>query len=155
MSDNAVRERELVLTRIYDVPRELVYKAWTDPEHVKRWWGPDYFSCPTCEMDVRPGGKLLIVMEGQNGELYPMPGEFLTVEPNVTVSFSFKAGHDASCSDLEGVTSVVLSDEGGKTKMVLTTKVIGLTDVSEFMIQGMEPGWTQSLGKLESALAAL
>ncbi len=49
-------DRELTMTRIFDAPRELVFKAWTNPEHVAQWWGPKGFTNPVCELDVRPGG---------------------------------------------------------------------------------------------------
>ncbi len=49
-------EQELVLTRVFDAPRELVFKVWTDPKHVAQWWGPHGFTNPVCELDLRPGG---------------------------------------------------------------------------------------------------
>jgi uncharacterized protein YndB with AHSA1/START domain len=56
------KEHELVLTRLFDAPRELVWKVWTDPKHVARWWRPHGFTNPVCELDVRPGGALRIHM---------------------------------------------------------------------------------------------
>ncbi|HYT14944.1 MAG TPA: SRPBCC domain-containing protein, partial [Burkholderiales bacterium] len=55
-------ERTVVITRVFDAPRELVWRAWTDPRHMAQWWGPQGFTNPVCEMDVRPGGALRIVM---------------------------------------------------------------------------------------------
>ena len=49
-------DREFVITRVFDAPRALVWKAWTDPKHMAQWWGPHTFTNPVCEMDVRPGG---------------------------------------------------------------------------------------------------
>ncbi len=57
-------KRELNITRIFDAPRSLVFKMWTDPKHVAQWWGPKGFTNPVCERDVRPGGALRIVMRG-------------------------------------------------------------------------------------------
>ena len=59
--------RTVVLTRLLDAPRELVFKMWTDPTHVARWWGPKGFTNPVCEVDARPGGALRIVMRGRTG----------------------------------------------------------------------------------------
>ena len=65
-------KREVTITRIIDAPRELVFKAWTDPKHMAQWWGPRYFTNPICEMDVRPGGAILIHMRGPDGVIYPI-----------------------------------------------------------------------------------
>jgi uncharacterized protein YndB with AHSA1/START domain len=54
--------RDLVITRTFDAPLELVWKAWTDPKHVMRWWGPEHFSSPMCKMDFREGGTTLVAM---------------------------------------------------------------------------------------------
>jgi acetyl esterase/lipase len=70
-------EREVVITRIFDAPRELVFKAWTEPERLMRWWGPRGFTNPVCETDVRPGGAWRIVMRAPNGAEYPGGGVYL------------------------------------------------------------------------------
>jgi len=59
--------KELTLTRLIDAPRERVWKAWSDPEMVQRWWGPDHFSSPSCKMDFRVGGKTVVCMRGPAG----------------------------------------------------------------------------------------
>ena len=58
--------QELTIIRIYDEPRELVFKAWTDPNLLALWWGPENFMNPVCELDVRPNGKILILSQKQN-----------------------------------------------------------------------------------------
>ena len=67
-------DREIVLTRVFDAPRELVFKVWTNPKHVALWWGPHGFSNPFCELDLRPGGAILIHMRGPDGIVYSMTG---------------------------------------------------------------------------------
>src|SRR4051812_13276105 len=72
----------IVFTRIFDAPRELVFKVWTDPQHIAQWWGPHRFTNPRCEWDARPGGKIHVDMRGPDGTVYPMAGEFReVVEP--------------------------------------------------------------------------
>jgi uncharacterized protein YndB with AHSA1/START domain len=73
--------QELVLTRVFDAPRELVFKAWTDPQRVAQWWGPRCFTNPVCELDVRPAGAIRIHMRGPDGTVYPMTGVYQVVEP--------------------------------------------------------------------------
>src|SRR5260370_40570020 len=78
----ANEEQDLVLTRVFDAPRELVFKVWTNPKHVAQWWGPHGFTNPVCELDLRPGGAILIHMRGANGIVYPMTGVYQeVVEP--------------------------------------------------------------------------
>src|SRR5258708_7069046 len=69
MTKNTVNETErMVVTRVFDAPRELVWKAWTDPKYVMQWWGPKGFSCPACEIDFRVGGKSLCCMRAPDGQ---------------------------------------------------------------------------------------
>src|SRR5436309_7085220 len=68
--------RELTITRVFDAPRALVFKMWTEPAHMAQWWGPHGFTNPVCEMDVRAGGRLRIVMRAPDGVEYPMSGTF-------------------------------------------------------------------------------
>jgi uncharacterized protein YndB with AHSA1/START domain len=63
-------DQELIITRVFDAPRKLVFKAWTDPKHVAQWWGPNGFTNPVCELDVRPGGAIRIDMHGPDGTIY-------------------------------------------------------------------------------------
>ena len=77
-----VAEREVVITRVFDAPRSLVFKAWTDPEHMARWWGPRGFTNPICELDARVGGAWRIVMRSPAGIEYPCGGVYREiVEP--------------------------------------------------------------------------
>src|SRR5277367_3850317 len=67
--------RELTLVRVYDAPRALVFKAFTDPVHLARWWGPHGYTTPVCEFDARPGGALRIHMRGPDGGVHVTQGE--------------------------------------------------------------------------------
>src|SRR5260370_36757997 len=69
MTKSTVNEIErMVVTRVFDAPRELVWKAWTDPKYVMQWWGPKGFSCPACEIDFRVGGKFRFCMRTPDGQ---------------------------------------------------------------------------------------
>ena len=72
-------DREFVITRVFDAPRSLVFKMWTDPKHMAHWWGPKGFTNPVCEMDVRPGGAWRIVMRGPDGGEHPAKGVYREV----------------------------------------------------------------------------
>ena len=75
-------DRELVLTRIIDVPREKLYRAWTDAEVLKQWFAPRPFTTPVAELDVRAGGANRIVLRDAEGNDYPNAGVYLEVVPN-------------------------------------------------------------------------
>ena len=77
--ETRVNTKELVITRTFDAPRALVWRAWTDPELFKRWWGPSVFTCPVCRMDVRVGGKYLWCMRSPDGQDFWTAGEFREV----------------------------------------------------------------------------
>src|SRR6185295_20302708 len=79
--DQNPMERELVLTRVFDAPRELVFRAWTDPKHMEQWWGPKVFTNRVEKMDVRPGGAWRIIMCAPDGTEYPAQGEYREIVP--------------------------------------------------------------------------
>jgi uncharacterized protein YndB with AHSA1/START domain len=147
-------ERELVIERIFDAPRELVWKAWTDPKHVAQWWGPRGFTNPVCEMDVRPGGAILIHMRGPDGVVYPAKGVFREIVEPERLVFTDSAFEDEDGNpQLEVLTTVTFAEQGGKTKLTLHAIVIKSTPAVAEALAGMEEGWSQSLDKLAEYLA--
>lgn len=136
---------DLVITRIFDAPRELVWKAWTDPKQVVQWWSPHGFTNPVCELDVRPGGAILIHMRAPDGVVYPMTGVYQeVVEPERLVFAS--AALDAEGNPLfEVLTTVTFVQQGKKTKQTMRAHVIRKTAQAAPYLAGMEAGWTQSL----------
>lgn len=146
-------ERELVITRVFDAPRELVFKVWTEPEHLARWWGPRGFTNPVCEMDARPGGSLRIVMRGPDGVDYPMTGVFREVVAPERLVFTAVAEDKDGNPLLEGLTTVTFAEEDGKTKLTLQTSAVALVAEAAAMLDGMEEGWSQSLDRLAEYLA--
>ena len=145
-------ERTVTLTRLFDAPRELVWRAWTDPKHMAQWFGPRGFTA-TCELDVRVGGNLRIVMHGCDGNDYPMKGVFREVVPPARLVFTNIATDTDGNHLLEGETTVVLEEEGGKTKLTLHSYAKGLVPLAPQMLAGMEAGWSQSLDKMEELVA--
>jgi uncharacterized protein YndB with AHSA1/START domain len=118
--DNAAQlsgDREIVATRVFDAPRELVFKAWTDPEHVAQWWGPRGFTTTTQRMEVRPGGVWRFVMHGPDGKDYQNMITFLEiVEPERLV---YKHGGAKDVEPVNFQVTVTFEDEGGSTKLTM------------------------------------
>jgi len=85
-------DREIVLTRVFDAPRELVWEAWTDPKHVVHWWGPRGFTTTIEKMDVRPGGVWKHVMHGPDGTDYPNSSVFKEVVKPERIVYSHGGG---------------------------------------------------------------
>jgi uncharacterized protein YndB with AHSA1/START domain len=139
--------RKLVITRILDAPRELVFEAWTDPKHVSQWFGPRGFSNPVCELDPRPGGSILIHMRGPNGISHPMTGVYHeVVRPTRLVYTSWVPDKENPLFEI--LTTVTFAELGGKTKLTLEAKVLKSTPEAAPMLAGMEEGWKQTLDRL-------
>jgi uncharacterized protein YndB with AHSA1/START domain len=150
---NKFDERELTITRVFDAPRALVFKVWTDPKHLAQWWGPQGFTNPVCEFDARAGGELRIHMRGPDCAIYPMKGvirEFAPPERLVFTSIAIDAAGDHL---LEGVTTVLFDEENGKTKLTVHAEAVAVVELAKAYLQGMEMGWTQSIDKLEAYIA--
>lgn len=142
----------VAITRIFNAPREVVWKAWTDPQHVAQWWGPNEFTAPLCELDLRPGGAILIHMRGPKGSpfdmIMPMKGVFHEIVAPERLVFASSAFHDeAGIPQLEVLNTVTFEDYNGKTRLTLHAAVVKSTPAVAGAIAGMEQGWTQSLEK--------
>lgn len=137
----AASTSELVLTRLIDAPRRLVFKAWTQPEHVARWWGPKGFTTIHCDMDIRVGGAYRCAMRSPQGTDYWKRGVYRElVEPDRIV-FTF-AWEDADGNPgPELLTTVTFDDESGKTR--LTLRQSGFTSVERR--DDHMGGWTSCL----------
>lgn len=150
MSDNAVSKDAIVIERIFDVPVDLIWQLWTQPEHFKAWYGPTGFRVPVAEMDVRIGGKRLVCMESPDGSMKLWTtGEYTEIVPNqrlaYTESFSDENGDIVappnSAPPMTTTVTVQLEDLGGQTRMVMTHA--GMPGN-----QGANEGWNQAFGKL-------
>ncbi|HYP39949.1 MAG TPA: SRPBCC domain-containing protein [Chloroflexia bacterium] len=142
-------QRTLTLERIIDAPRELVFRAWTDPKQVAQWWGPRHFTNPVCELDVRPGGAILIHMTGPDGTVYPMTGTFDEIVDSERLVMTTSAFEDEEGNpQLEDITTVTFAEHEGKTKLTVHAVVTKAAPAAEGALAGMEEGWNQSLDRL-------
>jgi uncharacterized protein YndB with AHSA1/START domain len=135
-------DREIVVTRVFDAPRALVFKAWTDPKHLAHWWGPNGFSITTYEMNFKPGGVWRFVMHGPDGRDYQNEQVYVEiVEPERLVY--------RHVPHPQFQMTVTFADDGGKTKltarMVFESAALRDKTVKEF---GAVEGLKQTLGRL-------
>ncbi len=153
-------KRELVITRIFDAPRERVWKAWTDPEQVRRWWGPRGFTTPFCTIDLHVGGVLLNCMRSPEGKDYWSTGVYREIVPLkrivYTDSFADEKGNVVPATyygmsseiPLEMLVTVTFEKQDGKTQMRLTHEGLPAGKDSE----GAQVGWNESFDKLAQNL---
>jgi uncharacterized protein YndB with AHSA1/START domain len=154
MANDNASKYDLTLTRIFDAPRELVFKAWTDMKQVQQWWGPAGFTNPVCEIDPRPGGAMRIHMRGPDGTIYPMTGRYVELTEPERIVFT-SGPTDADGKPLfEVLATVTFADRDGKTELTLQARVTSMTDIAPQYLQGMEQGWSQSLDRLAETLAS-
>src|SRR5579859_4235348 len=111
--------KELIITRTFQAPREVVFKAWTDPKHLAQWWGPRGFTNPVCEWDARPGKKIHVVMRGPNGVDYPMGGEFREITAPERLVYTSGAMDEKGIMLFELLHTATFVESDGKTKLTL------------------------------------
>ena len=147
--------QDLVITRVFDAPRDAVWKAWTDPKRFMRWWGPEGFTSPSCKMDLRVGGNYLFCMRSPEGQDYWSTGVYRDIVPLerivFTDSFADEKGNVVPASHygvqgewpLELLVTVTFEEDGGKTIMTLEHAGIPPGTMSD-----CEAGWSGSFDKL-------
>lgn len=142
------KESDLVLTRVFDAPREVVFKVWTDPKHVAQWWGPRGFQTTIQEMDVRPGGRWRYAMRGPDGNDYPFDGVFVEVVEPERLVFEGAIHGDPNQSVW---TEVTFADSEGKTKVTVRQVYSFESDAT----RGAPIGWNQQFDRLVQYLVRL
>ncbi len=153
-------EQALVIERIFDAPRELVWKAWTEPERVVRWWGPKGYTSPGCNIDLRVGGSYLWCMRSPEGQDLWSTGVYREIAPfeRIVCTNSFAdedgnvvpASHYGITADLplEMLATVTLEDLGAKTKLTLRHEGFPPGEMRD----GAGVGWNESFDKLAESL---
>ncbi|CDP50169.1 SRPBCC family protein [Paradevosia shaoguanensis] len=145
--------RELVLTRLIDAPRERVFAAWTQPDLLKQWFAPRPWSTPVAELDVRTGGWNYVVMRDQDGNDYPNRGMYLEVVPNEKIVFTDAYTGDWQPSDKPFFTAVLtFEDEGGKTRYTARARHWTVEDRQVHEKMGFHEGWGMCADQLEELL---
>ena len=129
-------EREIVITRVFHAPRELVFRAWTDPKLMAQWWGPKHFTNRVEQMDVRPGGAWRIVMCAPDGAEHPAQGVYREIVPPERLVFTNNAVDKDGNAIIEGFTTVTFDDQAGKTKLTLQTLGVAKVDYAANISRG-------------------
>jgi uncharacterized protein YndB with AHSA1/START domain len=151
---------KVVITRVFDAPKELVWKAWTEPEMMMKWWGPANFTAPFSKIDLKVGGKYLNCMQSPDGQKFWSTGTYTEIIPqekiSMTDSFADENGNIVPASHygmgdnlpLEFQVTVTLEEIDGKTKMTLVHEGLPEGEMSDMTAAG----WNESFDKLAAAL---
>ncbi len=142
-------DREIVITRVFDAPRWLVWAAWTDPQHVPQWLlGPDGWTMPVCEIDLRPGGAWHFLWRNGNGEELDMHGVYREVVPPARLVNTERWGEEWP----ETLNTLELSEENGKTTVVQTALYPSREARDAALQTGMNDGVARSYEWLDEQL---
>lgn len=153
---NTTSDRELVLTRLIDAPREKVFRAWTDPELLKQWFAPRPYTTPVAELDVRPGGACLIVMRSPDGTDMPNRGVYLEVLKNerLVSTDAFTRPWEPSAKPFMTLI-LTFEEEGGKTRYTARVRHWTVEDREMHEKMGFHGGWNLCTDQLEALVATL
>jgi len=148
--------RELMLTRLINAPREKVYRAWTDPELLKQWFAPLPYTTPVADLDVRPGGANFIVMRGPDGKDMPNRGVYLEVVPNERLVFTDAYVNAWEPSEKPYMTVILaFEDQDGKTRYTARVRHWTVTDREAHEKMGFHQGWGICTDQLTALVAKL
>jgi uncharacterized protein YndB with AHSA1/START domain len=147
-------DRELVIIRLIDAPREKVFKAWTDPALLKQWFAPKPYTTPVAELDVRPGGANLVVMRSPDGQDLPNRGVYLEVVANERLVFTDAYTKAWEPSEKPFMTVILtFADEGGKTRYTARVRHWTVADREAHEKMGFHQGWGQCADQLAALVA--
>jgi uncharacterized protein YndB with AHSA1/START domain len=145
-------DREVVITRVVDAPRRVVFDAWTNPKHVSQWMtGPEGWTMPVCQIDLRPGGSWHFVWRKSDGSEMAMTGTYREVVPPERLVHTETWGPEWP----ETVNTLVLTESGGQTTMTLTITYPSREARDAALKTGMKGGMDQSYARLDRLLGRL
>lgn len=153
--------RQIIITRVFDAPRELVWQAWNEPQHVEKWFGPRGFTTRVEELDLRVGGRSRYVMVGPDGAEYPGKGVFREIVPLERIVTTDEFGDDFKYGDPgalpQGMVATYLFEtvDGDKTRLTILIDHPTPEDRKKHEDMGVVGGWNSSLDCLEDQLAVM
>lgn len=142
------KNRELVVTRTLDAPRTLVFRAWTDPAQLVRWWGPEGFTTPECKMDVREGGAWRTCMRSPDGNDYKVRGVYREIVEPERLAFTWAWEDDSGATGHETLVTVTFAERAGKTLLRLSHRIFE----SKKARDAHQQGWVSVLNCLAAFL---
>ena len=143
---------DVTVARVLDAPRDLVFKAWTDPKQIAQWWGPAGFTSSRCEVDSRPGGHMVIQMHAPDGAVYCWTSTFRQIDAPKRIVFTSSVADVDGELLFEGLHTVTFEEQSGKTRLAVHSLVHAVTPVGAEKLKGMPEGWSQTLERLANVV---
>jgi uncharacterized protein YndB with AHSA1/START domain len=151
-------QKDLVITRTFNAPQSLVWQAWSQPEHFKKWWAPKGYTCPDAEIDFRVGGKFLASMMDDKGKKIWSTGTYKVIDPKTKIVFSDCCSNEKgdivsseeygmSGLPMEMEVTVMLKESAGNTEMTIIHKGLPAGEHQD----GAKEGWNTSIDKMEES----
>jgi len=149
-------DQELLITRTFDAPRDLVWQMWAAAEHLKHWWGPDGWTLPVCEVDFRPGGTWFYCMQGPDGMRSCGKANYLEINPPERIVYEdyFVDGDGSPIEGMPVAHSILdFVEANGKTTVINKVRYPTKADRDKVIEMGMEVGIDQTLNRLAAYIA--
>ena len=146
---------ELVITRIFNAPRALVWQAWTDPKHVMQWWGPNGFSNSSCESEMQVGGRFLLNMCAPDGNSYPCKGIYREIKEPERIVYDSEADESHPCGaglPPRSLVTITFAEHGNKTTLTLHTRFETAARLDAANQAGYCISWGEALGRLTTII---
>jgi len=160
-SETKVSEKDLVIIREFDAPRDLVWKVWTEPKHIEKWWGPRGFDTKVESMDLKVGGRAVYVMTGPDGTEYAVSGKILELDPPKKIVSTdefgdgFQDAHPGEDLPQGMISTAVFDDLGDRCRLTLTVSHPTIEDRKKHEAMGVVAGWNSSFDCMDDYLAEL
>jgi uncharacterized protein YndB with AHSA1/START domain len=153
--ESNISDREIVISRLINAPRELVFEVWTKKEHLEKWWGPNGFSTTTKEFDFRPGGNWINTMHGPDGTDFPNEVYYEIIVPPERIEYAHGGEDDIGVNDAQFHVTVTFDDKGGKT-LITMKSVFQTAKQRNHVVEkyGAIEGGHQHLARLEEYVKA-
>ena len=143
---------DVTVTRVFDAPRDLVFRTWTEPAHLARWWGPRDYTNPVCEIDARVGGVIFVRMHAPDGRVVLMNGTFREIVAPRRLVFTALVAAPNGEALFEGLVTATFEDENGGTKLTVHEKAVALVPAAAPILANMENTWSESLKRLATTM---
>jgi uncharacterized protein YndB with AHSA1/START domain len=145
-ASESVADREVVVTRVFEVPARFLFEAWSKPEHMRKWYGPKGWPLTLCEMDFRKSGRIRLQMTGPGGrQMPPFGGEYLEIVPNRKIVYD-------NAFEMPGaekmIVTVTFDENGGETVLTIHTLFASIAMKNEYVGAGFAQGYESALDQL-------
>jgi uncharacterized protein YndB with AHSA1/START domain len=147
----SLADDELLIVRAFDAPAALVFAMWSQPEHFKRWFGPEGFECDHCEMDFRVGGAYRAMIRSPDAGENWFSGTYLEIRPSQRLVFTFTWNNDGPSAQVETRVTITFTEREGRTEQTFHQTPFLNAERRDSHVGG----WTSTFGKLAACVAAL